>query len=606
MSEPNTSCAAFQRVASIEPDAIAVRSIGGEQSLTWRDYAAQVREIAAGLSALGIGRGDTVALMMANRVEFYPLEVGAQHAGATSFSVYNTLVPEQLNYVFGNAGNRMVICEAQYVDRIRACGVPIETIVCLDGAPDGTLSVDELKSLGRSDFDFEASWRAVQPDDVVTLCYTSGTTGNPKGVELTHANLLFDAHAFATVLPVEFGDRQTSYLPTAHMADRFTALYLQEIFGTQLTVVPDRSQLLAALLDARPTIWGAVPRVWEKFKAALEFAVANEPDEVTRTALQWGLSVAARKAAAELAGEPMDDALAAEWAKADAAVLAELRAKLGLNQVKWAMSGAAPIPPETLGFFFGLGIPISEVWGMSEVTCIATVSPPHEARLGTVGRLLPGLEATFADDGEFLIRGPSIMRSYRPEPAKTAEALDAEGWLHTGDILTQDADGYLRVVDRKKELIINSAGKNMSPANIENAIKAATPLIGSIATIGDRRPFNTALIVIDAETAEPYAAQHGLPDASAAALATDPGVLAEIARGVAAGNTRLSRVEQIKRFTVLPTFWEPGGDEITLTMKLRRNPIATKYAPDIDRLYSAEPPPEVHQPLAPAETTTIA
>lgn len=606
MTEPNTSCAAFQRVASIDPDAIAVRSIGGEQSLTWRDYAAQVREIAAGLSALGVGRGDTVALMMANRVEFYPLEVGAQHAGATSFSVYNTLVPEQLKYVFGNAGNRVVICEAQYVDRIRSCGVPIETIVCLDGAPDGTLSVDELKSLGRSDFDFEASWRAVQPDDVVTLCYTSGTTGNPKGVELTHANLLFDAHAFATVLPVEFGDRQTSYLPTAHMADRFTALYLQEVFGTQLTVVPDRNQLLGALLDARPTIWGAVPRVWEKFKAAIEFAATNEPDDTTRAALQWGLSVAARKAAAELSGEPMDDALAAEWAKADAAVLSTLRAKLGLDQVKWAMSGAAPIPPETLGFFFGLGIPISEVWGMSEVTCIATVSPPHEARLGTVGRLLPGLEATIADDGEFLIRGPSIMRSYRAEPVKTAEALDAEGWLHTGDILTQDADGYLRVVDRKKELIINSAGKNMSPANIENAIKAATPLIGSVATIGDRRPFNTALIVIDAETAEPYAAHHGLPDASAAALATDPGVIAEIARGVAAGNTKLSRVEQIKRFTVLPTFWEPGGDEITLTMKLRRNPIATKYAPDIDRLYSPEPTPEVHQPTTPAETTTLA
>ncbi|PXX71061.1 long-subunit acyl-CoA synthetase (AMP-forming) [Nocardia tenerifensis] len=602
MTEPNTSCAAFQRVASIDPDAVAVRSIGGEQSLTWREYAAQVREIAGGLHALGIGRGDTVALMMANRVEFYPIEVGAQHAGATSFSVYNTLVPEQLNYVFGNAGNRVVICEAQYVDRIRSCGVPIETIVCLDGAPDGTISVTELKSLGRSDFDFEASWRAVRPDDVVTLCYTSGTTGNPKGVELTHANLLFDAYAFASVMPVEFGDRQTSYLPTAHMADRFTALYLHEVFGVQITVVPDRTQLPAALLDTRPTIWGSVPRVWEKFKAALEFAVANEPDVATRAGLQWGLGVAARKAEAALAGEPMDDELAAEWAKADAAVLSKLRAKLGLEQVKWALSGAAPIPAETLGFFFGLGIPISEVWGMSEVTCIASVSPPDQARLGTVGKLLPGLESTIAEDGEFLVRGPSIMRAYRSEPVKTAEALDAQGWLHTGDILTQDADGYLRVVDRKKELIINSAGKNMSPANIENAIKAATPLIGSIATVGDGRPFNTALIVIDAETAGPYAAQRDLPDASAAALAADPGVIAEIARGVALGNTKLSRVEQIKRFTVLPAFWEPGGDEITLTMKLRRKPIAEKYASEIERLYSPEVVAGVHEPGIPVDT----
>ncbi|WP_433580416.1 fatty acid--CoA ligase FadD11 [Nocardia brasiliensis] len=597
MDEPTTSCAAFQRVSAIDPDAVAVRSIGGAQSLTWREYAAQVREIAAGLSALGVGRGDTIALMMANRVEFYPLEVGAQHTGATSFSVYNTLVPEQLNYVFGNAGNRVVICEAQYVDRIRACGIPIEHLVCLDGAPVGTISVEDLKALGRNDFDFDASWRAVRPDDVLTLCYTSGTTGNPKGVELTHANLLFDAYAFNTVLSVEFGDRQTSYLPTAHMADRFTALYLQEVFGTQITVVPDRTQLPAALLDARPTIWGGVPRVWEKFKAAIEFAVANEPDDTTRAGLHWALGVAARKADAQLAGKPIDDVLAAEWAEADAAVLSKLRAKLGLDQVKWAMSGAAPIPAETLGFFFGLGIPISEVWGMSEVTCIASVAAPEEARLGTVGRLLPGLESRIADDGEFLIRGPSIMRAYRDEPAKTAEALDADGWLHTGDILTRDADGYLRVVDRKKELIINSAGKNMSPANIENAIKAATPLIGSIATIGDRRPFNTALIVIDAETAGPYAAQHNLTDASAAGLAAHPAVIAEIARGVAAGNTKLSRVEQIKRFTVLPTFWEPGGDEITLTMKLRRKPIAAKYAHHIDRLYTPECPPEVHEPV---------
>ncbi|WP_280433101.1 fatty acid--CoA ligase FadD11 [Nocardia brasiliensis] len=597
MDEPTTSCAAFQRVAGIDPDAVAVRSIGGAQSLTWREYAAQVREITAGLSALGVGRGDTIALMMANRVEFYPLEVGAQHTGATSFSVYNTLAPDQLNYVFGNAGNRVVICEAQYVDRIRACGIPIEHLVCLDGAPAGTMRVEDLKALGRSDFDFEASWRAVRPDDVLTLCYTSGTTGNPKGVELTHANLLFDAYAFNTVLSVEFGDRQTSYLPTAHMADRFTALYLQEVFGTQITVVPDRTQLPAALLDARPTIWGGVPRVWEKFKAAIEFAVANEPDDTTRAGLRWALGVAARKADAQLAGKPIDDNLAAEWAKADTAVLSKLRAKLGLDQVKWAMSGAAPIPAETLGFFFGLGIPISEVWGMSEVTCIASVAAPEDARLGTVGRLLPGLESRIADDGEFLIRGPSIMRAYRDEPAKTAEALDADGWLHTGDILTQDADGYLRVVDRKKELIINSAGKNMSPANIENAVKAATPLIGSIATIGDRRPFNTALIVIDAETAGPYAAQHDLPDASAAGLAAHPAVIAEIARGVAAGNAKLSRVEQIKRFTVLPTFWEPGGDEITLTMKLRRKPIAAKYAHHIDRLYAQECPPEVHEPV---------
>jgi long-subunit acyl-CoA synthetase (AMP-forming) len=596
MTEPNTSCAAFQRVAAIDPDAIAVRSIGGGHTLTWREYAEQVRHIAAGLHGIGIGRGDTVALMMANRVEFYPIEVGAQHTGATSFSVYNTLAPEQLNYVFANAGNRVVICEEQYVERVRTCGAQIETIVCIDAEHAATISLAELKAKGRNDFDFEATWRSVRPDDIATLVYTSGTTGNPKGVEITHANLTAEAHAFNAVLPVEFGDRQISYLPTAHMADRFTALYLQEYYGIQITVVPDRNQLPAALRDARPTIWGAVPRVWEKFKAAVEFSVANEPDDTTRAALQWALGVAARKAAVLLEGATVDAELAAEWAKADESVLSKLRAKLGLDQVKWAMSGAAPIPPQTLGFFCGLGIPISEIWGMSELTCVASASPPAEARLGTVGRMLPGSEAKIADDGEFLVRGPLVMQRYRKQPGKTAEAIDADGWLHTGDILTRDADGYLRVVDRKKELIINAAGKNMSPANIENTIKAATPLVGSVVTIGDARPYNTALIVLDAESAAPYASQRGLPDASATALAADPGVIAEIAQGIAAGNAKLSRVEQIKRFTVLPTFWEPGGDEITLTMKLRRKPIATKYATEIETLYAPTLSATTHEP----------
>ncbi|WP_067822524.1 fatty acid--CoA ligase FadD11 [Nocardia inohanensis] len=593
-----TSPAAFQATAAIDPDAIAVRTIGGTRTLTWGEYAAQVKAVAAGLAGLGIGRGDTVALMMANRVEFYPLEVGAQHTGATAFSVYNTLSAEQLEYVFGNAGNRVVICEAQYVPRVRASGVPIETIVCVDGPVPGTLSVQELIAAGREDFDFDARWQSITGEDIVTLCYTSGTTGNPKGVEISHANLAFECRAYASVMPVEFGDRVTSFLPTAHMADRVTALYLHQYYGTQITVVPDRTQLPAALADVHPTVWGAVPRVWEKLKAAVEFSVAGEPDPERRSVLEWALGVAARKAAAHLAGAALDDTQAAEWERADELVLSKLRAKIGLDQLKWALSGAAPIPPETLGFFFGLGIPISEVWGMSELTCVASVSPPQQARLGTVGKLLPGLESRIAEDGEFLVRGPLVMRAYRGEPAKTRDALDEQGWLHTGDIVTQDSEGYLRVVDRKKELIINAGGKNMSPANIENAVKAATPLIGAIATIGDARAYNTALIVIDAETAQPYATQHHLADGSVAALAVDKEVVAEIARGVAAGNAKLSRVEQIKRFTILPTFWEPGGDEITLTMKLRRKPIAAKYAEQIERMYSPELPDGVHEPAA--------
>ncbi len=592
---PATMCEAFQRTASIDPDAVALRTPGGTQTLTWREYAAQVRKVAAGLAGLGVRRGDTVSLMMANRIEFYPLEVGAQHLGATSFSVYNTLPAEQLSYLFDNAGTKVAICEEQYVDRIRASGAPIEHIVCIDGSPPGTISVDELYAAARDDFDFESTWRAVQSDDIVTLIYTSGTTGNPKGVEMTHTNLLFEGYALDAVLGIEFGDRVTSFLPSAHIADRMTGLYAQEMFGTQVTVVSDGRAIVAALPDVRPTIWGAVPRVWEKLKAGIEFMVSHEADETKRQALQWALSVAAKRAAALLAGESMPPDVAAEWARADELVLSKLRERLGFGELRWALSGAAPIPRETLAFFAGIGIPIAEVWGMSELSCAATASHPRDARLGSVGKLLPGLEGKIADDGEYLVRGPLVMRGYRKEPAKTAEAIDAEGWLHTGDIFDVDEQGYLRVIDRKKELIINAAGKNMSPANIENTILAACPMIGVMITIGDGRPYNAALLVFDADSVGPYAAQHGL-DSSPGALAADPRVIARISAGVAEGNAKLSRVEQIKRFRVLPTLWEPGGDEITLTMKLKRKPIMAKYAAEVEDLYAPEPHPEVHEP----------
>jgi long-subunit acyl-CoA synthetase (AMP-forming) len=597
---PSTLCEAFQRNASIDPDAVALRTPGDTQTMTWRELAAQVRKVTAGLAGLGVRRGDTVSLMMANFIEFYPFEIGAQHLGATSFSVYNTLPAEQLTYLFDNAGTKVAICEEQYVDRIRASGATIEHIVCIDGSPPGTISVDDLYAAAQPDFDFEATWRAVGSDDVVTLIYTSGTTGNPKGVEMTHAHLLFEAYALNAVLPSQFGDRVTSYLPTAHIADRVMGLYALEVFGAQVTVVSDVRAIAAALPDVRPTVWAAVPRVWEKLKAGIEFAVSNEMDEVKRQALQWAMSVAGKRAATLLAGDTMPEELAAEWAQADELVLSKLRARLGFGELRWAVSGAAPIPKETLAFFLGIGIPIAEVWGMSELSCVAAVSHPRDARLGTVGKLLPGLEGKIADDGEYLVRGPLVMKGYRKEPAKTAEAIDADGWLHTGDIIGVDDEGYLRIIDRKKELIINAAGKNMSPANIENTVLAACPMVGVMITIGDGRPYNAALMVFDAESVGPYTAQHGLADASPAALANHPEVIARIAAGVAEGNAKLSRVEQIKRFRIVPSLWEPGGDEITLTMKLKRKPIMAKYASEIEELYAPELHPDVHEPAAAA------
>ncbi|MGB8505949.1 AMP-binding protein, partial [Mycobacterium sp.] len=455
---PATLPEAFQRAARIGPDAVALRTVGDTQTLRWRDYAAQVRQVSAGLAALGVGRGDAVSLMMANRIEFYPLEVAAQHVGATSLSVYNALAAEQLTHVFANSGTKLVFCEQQYVDRIKANRAAIDIIVCIDGSPEGTISVDDLIACGSADFDFESTWMAVQPNDVATLIYTSGTTGNPKEVEITHASLLFEVFGLDEVLGLRYGDRVTSFLPTAHIADRLNALYIQEVIGTQVTVVPDITTIAAALADVRPTFWGAMPLVWEKLKAGIEAKVAAETG-VKHALDDWALGAANTRARALLDGSELGFADRVRYTVADKLVLGKIRAEIGLDRARWLISGDAPIPKETLAFFVALGLPMTEVWGMSELSGIATVSHPRDAVLGCVGKPLPGLQTKVAADGEFLVRGPLVMKSYRNEPEKTAEAIDTDGWLHTGDIATVDDDGNVSIIDRKNELIVNAAGK---------------------------------------------------------------------------------------------------------------------------------------------------
>ncbi len=433
--------------------------------------------------------------------------------------------------------------------------------------------------------------RAVAPDDLLTLIYTSGTTGPSKGVELTHRSMLAQIAGLAAVLPVTAADRSLSYLPLAHVADRSFSHYNPMVFGYRVTSVPDLAGLFPAVLEVAPTVWAAVPRIWEKQKAALEAGFAGEPDEQRRAGIAWALDVGLRKVRAEQAaiagtGPGPGEALLAEYDKADSAVWSAVRARLGLHQVRWSCSGAAPTSLDVLEFFGAIGLPIQELWGMSELSCCGTINP-ERTKLGTVGPAVPGLELRRAADGELLCRGAQVMRGYRGEPGLTAEALDPDGWLHTGDIAEIDADGYVTIVDRKKELIINAAGKNMSPANIEAAVKGASPLIGQVVVIGDRRPYNVALVVLDPDAGAAFAAQHGIPDASVAVLAAADGVRAAMEAAVDRANERLSRVEQVKAFTILGVDWLPAGDELTPTMKLRRRPIAEKYASQIEDLYAA-------------------
>ncbi|HTY28843.1 MAG TPA: AMP-binding protein, partial [Mycobacterium sp.] len=345
-----------------------------------------------------------------------------------------------------------------------------------------------------------------------------------------------------------------------------------------------------ALTDVRPTVWLGVPRVWHKIKSGIETTL-GEASAVRRRLALWAIDTGVRAGRETLAGRPLSGSLALRRKVADRLVLAKVREALGLDQLRWGITGAAAIPAETLEFFWGLGIPVYEVWGESESVGGATSNRPGATKIGSVGQALSGVEVALAGDGELLIRGPNVMRGYRHQPEQTAEAIDADGWLHTGDIGTIDAQGFVTIVDRKKELLVNEAGKNLSPANIEMAIQPESPLIDQVVAIGDDRPYVTALIVLDPEAAAAQAAALGMADVAAFTRSREARDMIKAA--VAEGNSKLSRVEQVKRFLILDASWDPGGDELTPTMKLKRRPIAQKYAAEIERLYAATPEPDV-------------
>jgi long-chain acyl-CoA synthetase len=572
-----TMCEAFQATAAERPDALALRLKDSDFAASWDEFAATVRKRAAGLSALGVGRGDTVGFMLSNRPAFFLTDTAAMHLGATCFSVYNTSSPEQIEYVVGDAANRVLVTEQAFLDQVLAARerVPtLEHIVVVDGdAPEGTTSLAELEEMAGPEFDFEAAWRAVEPDDVLCLIYTSGTTGPPKGVQLTHANMMAQLRSGQEIWGFPAGGRTISFLPAAHIADRWGNLYSQMAYGRCVHCCPVVQELVAYTIEVKPTVWGGVPRIWEKLKAALETGMAAEADEAKRIATEQALGIGRRWVKAYLGGD-IPGELQAEWERADELVFSKIREMLGIDEVECFAVGAAPTPPDVLEFFLGLGIEISELWGMSETTAVATINPPGKVRVGTVGPPIPGVEVKLADDGEVMVRGPVVMKGYRNMPEKTAETFGDDGWLLTGDVGEFDEAGYLRIVDRKKELIINAAGKNMSPAAIEGKLKAASPLIAHAVAIGDRRPYNVALLTLDPEA---LAARGG--DAG------DPGIAAEVERAVEEANQRLSRVEQIKRYKVLGGDWAPGGEELTPTMKLKRRPIERKYEAEIEALY---------------------
>ena len=582
-----TIAEAFRITAAERLDQVAIRTKGDAFTITWGALRDRVDALAGGLSELGLERGETLALMLSNRPEFHICDLAGMMVGATPFSIYNTYTPEQIAYLVADAGARILICEQQYLPQVLAARAELdqlEHVIVVDGEPpEGTLALADVEAMNNG-FDVEASVALIEPTDVLTLIYTSGTTGPPKGVQLIHRNLLAAVDGLEELIEFPPDGRVISWLPSAHVAERNAHHYLPIVFGLQITCCENPRDVLSYLPEVRPSWFFAVPRIWEKLKAGLETMLASQPEE-QRATVQAAIDAAIEKVQLEQRGEPVPEELAERVARADAEIFSGLRTMLGLDKVEAINVGAAPTPVEVLEFFHAIGLPLAELWGMSETCGAGTVNPPGRIKIGTVGPAAPGVEIRLDSDGEVLVRSDVVMLGYRNLDEKTREAFTDDGWLRTGDIGVLDADGYLTIVDRKKELIINAAGKNMSPANIEATLKSSSPLIGQACCIGDRRPYNTALLVLDADFAPAWAAKEGIAETSLEALSGEERVREAVQSAVDAANEKLARVEQIKRFTIVAGDWLPGGEELTPTMKLKRKPIGAKYEPQIEAMY---------------------
>jgi len=596
-----TLCSAFAETVASRPDAPALRwkdAGGAWQTLTWRQYRERVRDMTLALRDLGLGRGDFALIQTRNRPEHVIVDLAILHAGATPVSLYNSLSPEQIEYIAGHCEARVAIVEdGAFLARfhqVHARLPRLQHLVVVEpeaAVGENALAWSDLMARGaqlasKDDGAFDASWKAVKPDDLVTLVYTSGTTGPPKGVMDTHRALhwMIESYRRLETPPVEA--RAISYLPLAHAAERTVTHWAGILLGTQTYFCPDPTKLLEMLRDVRPTRFLGVPRVWEKLYAGILAGIASQADEGMRAMVHGAIAAGVERVRLEQGGQQVPPELAARVQAAEP-IFAGIRARIGLDCAERTAAGAAPSSREVLEFFHAIGIPVLEGWGMSELGCVGTSHPPGGTRIGKVGRAMPGVELRIAEDGELLYRAPNVMKGYYKDPEKTAEAVDADGWLHTGDIATIDDEGYVAIVDRKKELIITAGGKNISPANLEAAL-VRHPLVGQAIAIGDRRPYVTALLVLDPEVAPAWARARGIAAATLRDLASHPDVLVEIDRAVAAANEHFSRVEQIKRHTVLSDEWTATTGELTPTMKLKRRVIHAKYADAIERMYAGD------------------
>ncbi|MEU6428029.1 AMP-dependent synthetase/ligase [Microbispora sp. NPDC046973] len=592
-----TVCGQLRWAAQEHPDSPAYSDPDGDgwTTLTYGEARRRVLQIAAGYAALGLRPGDAVALMLVNRSEHVLADLGAVHAGAVPCSIYATFAPEQVAYVARDVGARIAVlggpADLARWEPILGELPALTRIVMLEGAPEGDerfLSWEAFLKLGADALAadpaaVDARWRAVTPEDTLAVLYTSGTTGNPKGVPLTHANVLFEIATTQRMIDLPAHGTQISYLTYAHIAERVLSLYLPLVKVNHVYFCTDMANLGATLGRVRPVLFFGVPRVWEKMMARLQALLTAQPPEQqenVRAAMAAGLAYVEGLQH----GHTVTPEVREAYERADAALLSVVRGLIGLDQARWCATAAAPMPVEVQRFFAGLGLKVIDVYGMTETTGAFTVNSPDVFKLGTVGRAEPGVEVRIAEDGEILTRSPLNTRGYLGLPEATAELLDDDGWLHTGDVGSIDEDGFVRIVDRKKELFITSGGENVSPAAIEGHLKEH-PLIGQALAYGDRRPYPVAILTLDGEVAPEWARARGIAFGSLADLAAHPDVLKEVEAAVESANRKLARVQQVKRWRLLPAEWTAETAELTPSLKLKRRVVHARYAEVIEELY---------------------
>lgn len=561
-----------------------------ERTLT--EVADDVARLVTGLRELGVGKGDRVVLMMRNRQEFHALDLAVLFCGATPVSIYNSSAPEQVDYLVNHCGAKLAILEDDdfigRFDQVRDRLTTLENIVVVDpsdATDDAHIRLGELMT--RAPADLAEAATIGEPGDLATIIYTSGTTGPPKGVMLTNHNIVWSLESISrsmreqTDLDSLAGFRHVSYLPMAHVMERLLGHYYMVEFATQVTCCPETSQVAAYAAEVHPQFFIGVPRVWEKLYAGVHAALAADPEKAK--SFNDGVAAAEPIAAKMREGTATPEEIET-YQFLDAVAFAPVRGLIGLDEAKICISGAAPLQSEVLRWFRTIGVPLSEGYGMSETTAILTWS--HAAKPGYVGRPAPGVEIQLGPDGEVLARGGNMFIGYLDAPDKTAETVDEEGWVHTGDIGELDDEGYLRIVDRKKELIVTAGGKNISPANLEAELKGI-PLVGQACAVGDQKPFVAALVVLDPDAAKAWAAEHGLEgeDATLEAMAQNPDVIAEIEAGLSTAMANFNNAESVKKVTVLGAEWLPDTELLTPTSKLKRRGILAAFADEIEAMY---------------------